>query len=232
MPNRRGPNTSHGYLSPKTEGWPKPIREEVKHVYGAYRVKHPGESHATKGRGARIAWAAARRKYPKLYRDYISRQKQIERGTKIEHKEHPEFALSTARRIATDHVNKGKDEYLPHHRESNHRRIPTRITTPNLHVPHIKPAKILAGKRVQIKDLHAAAKEQRVWANEAETESQTESSRAKKFRKEGVPVRAKVLSDDARVARGWSKNRRALANDLDSEAARIQAQVRAEQIGV
>lgn len=222
MPNRRGPNTSHGFLSPNTRGWPDPIRNEVKHVYGAWRVKHPGEDHRTKSRGARIAWAAARRKYPKLYRDHVSREKQIERGTKIEHREHPEFSLSTARRIATDHVNEGKHEYDPKKYHIIH--------TPNLKVPNVKPAETIRGKKRQIRDLRQAAQEQRRWAKQADEEGRVEEKRAKSFKKHIEPIRAKVLMEDSILAKRFGKDRRKVANDLDMQAVRIQAQIRAEQM--
>ena len=61
MPNRRGPNTYRGYLSPPTGGQPPSIRRMVRHVYGACRVQHPGENPAMKAMCARIAWAAAKR---------------------------------------------------------------------------------------------------------------------------------------------------------------------------
>jgi hypothetical protein len=70
MPDKRGPDTYKGFESPNTDGWPEPIRQEVKHVYGSYRVKHPQESQKVKSRGAQIAWTAARKKYPKEYREH------------------------------------------------------------------------------------------------------------------------------------------------------------------
>ncbi len=67
MPFKRGRGTYKGYESPNTHGWPKPIREEVRKVYGAWRQKNPGEDPEIKARGSRIAWSAAEKKYPVLY---------------------------------------------------------------------------------------------------------------------------------------------------------------------
>lgn len=104
MPNLTGPNTYKGYKSPDTHGWPKPIREEVKKVYGAYREKHPGEDHAIKARGARIAWSQARKKYPQLYRNH--RKLMIE--VKKEKKEHRWLKQKEAEQIVADHHHKKK----------------------------------------------------------------------------------------------------------------------------
>ena len=108
MPGKQGPNTYKGYESPNTSGWPEEIRTEVRHVYGAYRSKHPGEDPRIKARGSRIAWSAARRKYPELYRQH---SQQVKRGTRQEHKEHPEFSVSTARQIASDHIRSDPTSY-------------------------------------------------------------------------------------------------------------------------
>ena len=102
MPFKRGPGTHKGYKSPNTKGWPEPIRTEVRLVYGAYREKHPGENPTIKARGSRIAWAAARKKYPELYRQH----QKIEREAKKERKEHPWASQQTAERIASDHISK------------------------------------------------------------------------------------------------------------------------------
>jgi hypothetical protein len=99
MPDKRGPNTYKGFESPKTTGWPKPIRKEVRHVYGAYRRKNPGEPSKIKARGSRIAWATARRKFPRLY----AQHNRIERGTQQEMKEHPWAGRKTAAHIERDH---------------------------------------------------------------------------------------------------------------------------------
>jgi hypothetical protein len=205
MPNKHGQETYKGYISPVTTGYPKEIRDEVRHVYGAWRVKHPGEYPRTKSRGARIAWAAAKRKYPELFRKH----KQIERGTRQEHKEHPEFSKSTARKIATDHINEDPTSYT--------------IKTPNFHIQPVKPAKTAQGRKKQVRDLHAAAQEQRRWSKEAERESVAESKRSKSFKKKGMPLHAKVLKDDATLAKGFEKDRQMVAKDLDIQAARIAA---------
>jgi hypothetical protein len=206
MPNKHGQGTYKGYISPVTTSWPGEIREEVRKVYGAYRVNHPGEDHATKSRGARIAWAAAKRKYPDLYRKHVS---QVKRGERIEHKEHPEFSKKIARQIATDHIVKNQDEYM--------------IETPNFHIKPVTPAKTKEGRKKQVHDLREAADEQRRWAGEAGREAIAEEKRSKNFKKEGMPLRSKVLKDDANLAEGFRKDRMKVAHDLDMQAARIAA---------
>ena len=61
MPNRRGPNTYRGYLSPPTGLQPPCIKRMVRQVYGNCRVQHPGEAPSLKAMCARIAWSAAMR---------------------------------------------------------------------------------------------------------------------------------------------------------------------------
>jgi len=62
MPNKHGPNTYRGYISPPSGN---EIDEHQKHilkvVYGTCREDNPGESHEAKAKCARIAWAAAKR---------------------------------------------------------------------------------------------------------------------------------------------------------------------------
>lgn len=63
MPNKRGPNTYKGFLSPPTTGYPKSVRDTVKHVYGLIRAKQGGsELPADKASAARIAWYVALKK--------------------------------------------------------------------------------------------------------------------------------------------------------------------------
>ena len=107
MPNKRGPGTYKGYKSPKTTGWPKPIREEVRKTYGAWRSKNPGESHALKTRGSRIAWSRARRKYPVLYRNHLHQQ-----SVKKEMREHPEIGRKMADQLVRDHEKRNKKELV------------------------------------------------------------------------------------------------------------------------
>jgi len=126
MPNKHGPGTYKGFQSPNTEGWPPEIREEVRRVYGAYREKHPQENHEVKARGARIAWAEARRKYPEAYRQHVSL---IKRESRQELKEHPWTGKRNAMRIAEDHAREGKLEpvqVMPARTEKarKHRRSP------------------------------------------------------------------------------------------------------------
>lgn len=104
MPHKTGPNTYLGYESPNTSGWPSEIREEVKKVYGAYRVKHPGENPRVKSRGARIAWSQARKKYPNQYRNH--RKLMIE--VKKEMKEHPWIGENAAKKLVANHHGKKK----------------------------------------------------------------------------------------------------------------------------
>lgn len=107
MPFKRGPGTYKGFQSPNTRGWSRPVRMHVRRVYGAYRQKNPGESRAVKTRGSRIAWASARRKFPQEF----SRHERIQRGAKIEKKEHPWASEKTATRIATNHVDENPRAY-------------------------------------------------------------------------------------------------------------------------
>jgi hypothetical protein len=131
MPNKKGPNTYKGYESPNTHGWPEPIQKEVRHVYGAWREKNPGEDPKLKSRGSRIAWSAAKRKYPELYNQHIRDERRLKIGAKIEKKEHPWASKKTAERIAGDHVSKD----------------------PNAYVPSKKPSKSNKGQKKQVRDL-------------------------------------------------------------------------------
>jgi hypothetical protein len=108
MPDKRGPDTYKGYESPITTGWPEPIRREVRHVYGAWRTKHPGEDPRIKARGSRIAWFAAKRKYPALYRQHVRQAARLQTETRQEMKEHPWAGQRTARRIASDHLTRSR----------------------------------------------------------------------------------------------------------------------------
>lgn len=209
MPNKHGQGTYKGYISPVTTGWPKEIRDEVRHVYGAWRVKHPGEDQRTKSRGSRIAWAAARRKYPGLYRQHKAQKKQIERGTREEHKEHPEFSRSTAQKIATDHIIKDPTSYT--HKKTLLKRV------------HITPAKTKAGRKQQVKDLHIAARQERAWGKSAENEKVSEGKRAKKLKKSHAPITASDTKRDSALAGNFAKDRNDLAQDYDLQAARIAA---------
>jgi hypothetical protein len=104
MPHKTGHGTYKGYESPETGGWPEPIRNEVRRVYGAWRSKHTGENQAIKSRGARIAWSAARRKYPALYSQHKKQARQLKIETRKEMKEHPWASKKIAGRIAGDHI--------------------------------------------------------------------------------------------------------------------------------
>lgn len=108
MPNKRGPDTYKGFQSPKSTDWPKPIRRQVRRVYGAWRRKHPQEDPAIKARGSRIAWSSAKRKYPKLYAEHQNKE------VKQEMKEHPWAGKKVAKRIAHDHaaLEEARQDYI------------------------------------------------------------------------------------------------------------------------
>jgi hypothetical protein len=108
MPHKTGPGTYKGYESPNTSGWPEEIRNEVRKVYGAWRVKNPGENPSTKARGARIAWSIAKKKYPKLFRQHKKDARRLAIETKKELKEHPWAGKKLAGRIGQDHISEGK----------------------------------------------------------------------------------------------------------------------------
>jgi hypothetical protein len=61
MPNRRGPNTYRGYLSPPTGLQPPCIKRMVRRTYGNCRVKNPEEDPQKKSMCARVAWSVAKR---------------------------------------------------------------------------------------------------------------------------------------------------------------------------
>jgi hypothetical protein len=62
MPNKRGPNTYHGYLSPPPgEEIDAHQRHVLKVVYGSCREQHHGEDPENKSYCARVAWAEAER---------------------------------------------------------------------------------------------------------------------------------------------------------------------------
>jgi hypothetical protein len=196
MPHMRGPGTHKGYLSPKTGGWPPEVRDEVRRVYGAYRVKHPGESQVVKSRGARIAWSTARRKYPEAFRKH----QLIEQESRKELKEHPWVGRAGARRIAEDHMKKTKDLMDP---------------------VQIKPARTAKGRRRQVRDLHAAARQEHAWARTAGNEQVSEAQRAKAARTAGTPVLASDLKQDAAVAGSFKAMRENKAENYDMQAERI-----------
>lgn len=100
MPHKTGPGTYKGYQSPNTEGWPQPIRDEVRRVYGSWRSKHPGEDPRIKARGSRIAWYQAKKKFPYLYHTHT---RKIQREVRQERIEHPWAGKRTAERIVADH---------------------------------------------------------------------------------------------------------------------------------
>ena len=210
MPHKTGKGTYKGYQSPETSGWPQPIRDEVRHVYGAWRVKHPGEAHTIKSRGARIAWSAAKRKYPKLYRQHVS---QVKRGVRQEHREHPELPVSTAKKLVSDHMKEDPNAYAKPVRHAKSTLQPVRVT----------PAKTRAGRRRQARDLREAARQQRRWAATAENEYHSELARSKRKRKEGYPIEAQDIRNDAGLARDFAGYRKKKADRYDLEAGRIAA---------
>ena len=210
MPHLTGRNTYKGYKSPETSGWPEPIRTEVRHVYGSWRQKHPGESHETKSRGARIAWATARKKFPALYRRHIA---QVRKGTAMEHKEHPEFSRGTAKRIALDHIREDPSAYSR----------PVDDAKKTLKPAHIHPAKTPAGRRKQVRDLRESSRQQRRWSQTAHNEQVSEERRSHKKKQAGFPIESKDLHKDARLAGDFAKYRKRKADFYDLEADRIAA---------
>jgi hypothetical protein len=197
MPHKRGPGTYKGFQSPDTAGWPAPIRQEVRKVYGAYREKHPQEDRKVKARGAQIAWSAARRKYPKQYRAHVS---MVNREARQEHKEHPWLSREGSRRVAQDHI-----------RERAQRRL--RPVT-------VHPAKTERMRKYQIADLHTAARQERKWAKTAHNEMVSERKRAERAKAAGHPVLAKDLKEDSKVAGDFEKIRIKKADTYDLQAER------------
>jgi hypothetical protein len=231
VPDIPGRMKSEGYISPAPpEGAPKEIKIFMAKTYGGLRKhKFPGENKENKMRSARITWYQTKRKfgkkYPELFkksgknpgrklgrRTKSSLERQIERGARIEHKEHPEFTKAQARQIAMDHINKDPTEYST-----------KKVKTPGFSVPYIIPASTKEGRKQQVKDIRSAAKEQRKWAKEAKDEGTTESKRAKHFEEKGMPIHGAVLKADSELAMGFKKNRCEVAKNLDLQAARIAA---------
>jgi len=204
MPHKKGRGTYKGYESPNTHGWPEPIREEVRLVYGAWREKNPGEDPKIKARGSRIAWSTAKKKYPKLYAQHV-------RGTKKEQKEHPWAGKKTAERIAEDHIKEDPSAYISDAKNTLHP------------IQKITPASTQSGRNQQISDLKATATEQRRWSKDAEKEGKEEEGMAKKAIRSGHPVKAHDLKQDAKLAQDFSKFRKKKAEDYDLQAARIAA---------
>lgn len=196
MPHKTGHGTYKGYESPETTGWPKEIRDHVRKVYGAWREKHPGEDPAIKSRGARIAWASAKRKYPDLY----SRHEKLIFETKKEMKEHPWAGEKTAERIAEDHLKKAKKTLDP---------------------VVVKPAKTRQSRKRQVADLHSAARRQRRYAATAQHEATSEKKESGKLIKSGRKIEGRDLAQDATLAKEFSGYRKKKAADYDIQAARI-----------
>jgi hypothetical protein len=182
MPNRTGPGTYKGFKSPETGGWPEPIREEVRKVYGAWRSKNPGEDHATKARGARIAWAAARRKYPDLYRYHVKDSRRLEIETRKEMKEHPWAGRTTAHRIALDHARRHRVADL--HATARQQRGYAKTAYHEEVSERIRAKKLKkAGRPVQAKDLEKDSKiaaDFKKWRNERADSYDMEAERISK----------------------------------------------------
>lgn len=196
-------------------------------TYAGLRAsKFPGENKENKTRAAKLTrWLTKRKfseKYPELFkknpghmkRDPVphgleGREQQIERGARMEYREHPEFGKKAARQIAIDHIKKDPSEYL----------------TGNKYLKPItvEPAQSVKARKAQVKDLHSAAREQRRWSQTARNEQVSESQRSGKIRKAGNPVTALDLERDAKVAGTFAKERKALADNYDLQAARIAA---------
>lgn len=193
---------------------------------GLRSSKFPGENKENKMRAARITWYQTKRKfsakYPELFRknqghtkhnpvpkSLKGRERQIERGARMEYREHPEFGKEAARQIAIDHILKDPSEYLTGNKY--------------LKPVTVRPASSVKARKAQVRDLRAAAREQRRWANTATNEQVSESRRAAKMRKAGSPITAQDLERDAKVAGMFAKERKVLADNYDLQAARIAA---------
>lgn len=127
MPDISGRMKSQGYISPAPpKGAPREVRVFMAKTYGGLRKeKYPGEIPTNKQRAAKITWYQTKRKfgkkYPELFRktrgsrttppDLIGKEPQIQRGTRIEYREHPELGKKVARQIAIDHIRKDSSEY-------------------------------------------------------------------------------------------------------------------------
>jgi len=228
MPHIPGREEYHGYISPAPpKGAPKEVRDFMARTYGGLREsKYPGEIPANKERASRITWYQTKRKfgkkYPELFRknkghasrdpapsDLTGKEKQIERGARMEYREHPEFGKKAARQIAIDHIRKDPNEYLTGNKY--------------LKPVAVRPAPTTAGRKSQARQLRAAAQQQRRWAKTAGNEQRAEHTREVRFRKAGQPVIATDIGTDAKVAGRFAKERRNLADNYDLQAARIEA---------
>ena len=224
MPDIPGRMKYQGYISPAPpKGAPKEVKVFMARTYaGLRRDRYPGEIKENKQRAARITWYQTKRKfgrkYPELFRKTRSRDPpaglegrdaQIERGARMEYREHPEFGRKAARQIAIDHIRKDPDEY----------------TTGNKYLKpvSVRPSSTVRGRKAQVRDLRIAAREQRRWAATARNEQVSESQRAHRIRKAGNPVTARDLERDAKVAGTFSKERKAVADNYDLQAKRIEA---------
>jgi hypothetical protein len=157
MPYKKGPGTYKGYQSPDTGGWPEPIRDEVRRVYGSWRSKHPGEDPKIKARGSRIAWFTAKKKYPRLYRQHVQK---VRKETRKEMVEHPWAGQRIAQRIAEDHISPARKHRIADlHATARQQRAYAR-TARNEAISQKKRAHNLLrqGKPVQAADLKADAK--------------------------------------------------------------------------
>ena len=61
MPDKKGPNTYHGYESPHPGNLNPHAAHILKVVYGTCREQNPGEDPENKAKCARIAWSAAKK---------------------------------------------------------------------------------------------------------------------------------------------------------------------------
>ena len=193
---------------------------------GLRSSKFPGENKENKTSAAKLThWLTKRkfgRKYPELFRKnpghtkrntvprgLEGKERQIERGARIEYREHPEMGKKAARQIAIDHILKDPSEY----------------STDNKYLKPVtvRPAASVKARKGQVRDLRSAAREQRRWSQTAKNEQVSESRRATKMKKAGNPVVAQDLERDAKVAGTFAKERKALAGNYDLQAARIAA---------
>lgn len=213
-----------GFISPTPpKNAPKKIKVFMAETYAGLRAsKFPGENKENKMRAARITWYQTKRKFPEFFRrntghmkrdpvpdSLKGRERQIARGARIEYKEHPEMGKKAARQIAIDHILKDPSEY----------------TTGNKYLQPVtvRPASTVKARKAQVRDLRSAAREQRRWSQTAKNEEVSESRRAGKMMRAGNPITAQDLNQDAKVAGTFAKERKALADNYDLQAARIAA---------
>jgi hypothetical protein len=227
MPDIPGRMKSEGFISPAPpRNAPKEVRVYMAKTYGHLRkTRFPGEIPENKTSASKLTHYLTRRKfqkkYPELFRKNPGHMKrkdqqpalnkaQVDRGARMEYREHPEFGKKAARQIAIDHITRDPASY-------------TYSEKSILKPVSVIPAKTVSGRKVQARDLRRAAQQQRRWAKTAGNEQVSERRRAGKLRRSGNPVTAQDTGNDAKIAGTFAKERLALAKNYDLQAARIEA---------